>query len=218
MTRQFELIVFDWDGTLMDSTSVIAAALQLSALDLGLPPVSAFMAKHVIGLGLKDTLNLTMPSLPIERYPEVSDRYRHHFLANSQSLELFTGIRELIEALQAKRHLLAIATGKARNGLNQAMSDCALTEYFNASRCADECFSKPHPQMLEELMDELGVAAETTLMIGDTSHDLQMARNAGVRAVAVSYGAHERDALEAESPLACCDSVEALTKWLHENA
>jgi phosphoglycolate phosphatase len=218
MARQFELIVFDWDGTLMDSTGVIAAALQLSAVDLGLPPVSEFMAKHVIGLGLKDTLSLTMPGLPSDRYPEVAARYRHHFLANSQSLKLFNGIRELIDALQGRQHLLAVATGKARSGLNQAMSDCALTEYFHASRCADECFSKPHPQMLEELMDELGVMPETTLMIGDTSHDLQMARNAGVRAVAVSYGAHEHDSLKAESPLACCDSVEALTKWLHENA
>jgi len=218
MAQRFELIVFDWDGTLMDSTAAIVRAIQASASDLGLPAPSDDKARHVIGLGLRDALTIAVPALTPERYGEIAERYRHHYLANSRSLYLFDGIAELFQDLKARNHLLAVATGKSRLGLNDVLARSGLAPLMHATRCADECFSKPHPQMLEELMDELGVAAERTVMVGDTTHDLQMARNAGVSAIAVSYGAHEKSVLAAEQPEICCATVEELRLWLCKNA
>jgi phosphoglycolate phosphatase len=217
MARRFELVVFDWDGTLMDSTAAISHAIQASAQDMGLPVPSDAAARYVIGLGLQDALAHAVPELPPERYSEMSERYRYHYFVKNQSLSLFHGVTELLQELQARNHLLAIATGKSRHGLNDALAQSGLKTVIHATRCADECFSKPHPQMLEELMDEFGVSAEMTVMIGDTTHDLQMANNAGIGAIAVSYGAHEREALERELPLACCNTVKELRQWLHEN-
>lgn len=218
LIRRFELIVFDWDGTLMDSTAIIARAIQSSAQDMDLPVPTDEMARHVIGLGLHDALATAVPELPRERYAEMSARYKYHYLLNSRSLFLFEGIVELLQQLKSRDHLLAVATGKSRTGLNSAFALSGLEPLFHASRCADECFSKPHPQMLEELMEEFAIAPQATLMIGDTSHDLQMAKNAGVSAVAVTYGAHGRAALELENPAACCDTVKDLVTWLSTNA
>lgn len=218
MARRFELVVFDWDGTLMDSTTAIARAIQSSALDLGLPAPSDASARHVIGLGLRDALALAVPELPAERHGEMAERYRHHYLINSRSLYLFEGVAPLLRELKSRNRLLAIATGKSRNGLNDVLARSGIQELMDATRCADECFSKPHPQMLEELMQELGVASDATVMVGDTTHDLQMAHNAGVVAVAVTYGAHETAALAALRPDVCCASVNELRRWLHENA
>ena len=218
MARRFELIVFDWDGTLMDSTAAIARAIQAAARDLGMTVPSDTAAKHVIGLGLRESLAYAVPDLPLERYGEMSERYRHHYLINSRSLFLFDGITSLLQELKSRDHRLAVATGKSRRGLNEVMTLSGLDSLMDASRCADECFSKPHPQMLEELMDELGVSPATTAMVGDTTHDLQMAKNAGVSAIAVSYGAHDKAALIAEQPESCCDTVAELRLWLHENA
>lgn len=214
MARRLELIVFDWDGTLMDSTATIARAIQLAARDMGVTPPTDTAARHVIGLGLSDALTHAVPDLPLERYGEMSERYRQHYQSNSRSLELFEGIPELLHELKSRGHYLAVATGKSRRGLNDVMAHFGLDSLMDASRCADECFSKPHPQMLEELLDELGVAPGATVMIGDTTHDLQMAKNAGVAAVAVSYGAHDPAALAAEQPEAYCNSVEELRLWL----
>ncbi|RTL47733.1 MAG: HAD family hydrolase [Rhodocyclaceae bacterium] len=218
MARRHELIVFDWDGTLMDSAAAIAGSVQAAARDLGLEPPSDERARHIIGLGLEDALRHALPNLPSERYGELSIRYRHHYLAQDQALTLFNGVEAMLEALLAAGHILAVATGKSRLGLDRALAVSGLGPRFHASRCADECFSKPHPQMLEELMDEFGIAPEATLMIGDTSHDVQMAHNARVEAVAVSYGAHPRAGLEALAPLHCVDSVEELATWLKRNA
>lgn len=216
--KKYPLIVFDWDGTLMDSTAAIARAIQAASRDLGLPEPDDRQARQVIGLGLVEALAFAVPELSPSRYPEMVERYRHHYLSRDQELVLFAGIERLIAELAANGHQLAVATGKSRLGLERAFSHSGLGSYFCASRCADECFSKPHPQMLEELMEEFGVSPAGTLMIGDTSHDLLMARNAGVDALGVTYGAHLHDHLLEHAPLACLHSVEELATWLRTHA
>jgi phosphoglycolate phosphatase len=218
MAPRFELIVFDWDGTLLDSAAAIVSSIQAACRDLGLPEPSPSRARHVIGLGLGDALRHAVPALPERDYPRMVERYRHHYLSRDHELTLFPGVFEMIESLAARGRLLAVATGKSRVGLNRALAHSGLGPFFHATRCADECFSKPHPAMLEQLMDELGVSAERTLMVGDTTHDLQMAKNAGVAGLAVSFGAHPREALEAEQPLACLPTPQDLASWLHDHA
>jgi phosphoglycolate phosphatase len=218
MPRRFELLVFDWDGTLMDSAAAIIASIQLSCQDLGLPVPERERAAHVIGLGLKDALSYAVPELPPGDYGKLSERYRYHYLARDPDIELFPGMREMLIELKQQGHVLAVATGKSRVGLNRVLDATQLKQYFDASRCADETHSKPHPAMLQELMQELCIAPEATLMIGDTGHDLQMAVSAGVAALAVSYGAHPRDSLMAFNPLACIDAPHDLAPWLKKNA
>lgn len=218
LTKRFELIVFDWDGTLLDSAAAIVRAIQAASADLGLPVPTDARARHVIGLGLSDALHHAVPELPVEAYPQMVERYRHHYLSSDHELTLFEGTVELIAELHGKGHLLAVATGKSRKGLDRALGFSGLGQYFHATRCADECFSKPHPAMLHELMDELGVAAESCLMIGDTTHDLLMAKNAGVAGLAVSFGAHPVSQLQAEAPLACVHTPAELRAWLEANA
>ena len=218
MAKRFELIVFDWDGTLMDSTSAIAHCLQLAAMDIGVTPPSDELARHIIGLGLLDALRLALPNLEESRYRELGERYRYHFLARDHELILFEGVAALVEGLVNAGHTLAVATGKTRKGLDRAMAQSGLGVSFHASRCADECHSKPHPQMLEELMAEFGFDSDATLMIGDTTHDLLMAQNAGAAGLGVAYGAHPRSALEAARPLHVVNNVDELTTWLNANA
>ena len=218
MAERFDLIVFDWDGTLMDSAAAIVRAMQAAARDLDLPPPPDERARYVIGLGLGDALRHAIPELEEADYPRMVERYRHHYLSSDHELSLFEGVDALIDALAGRGHLLAVATGKSRLGLNRALGHTGLGRYFHATRCADECFSKPHPAMLEELMDELGAAPERTLMIGDTTHDLQMARNARTAGLAVGFGAHPVEVLVAESPLACVLTPGELAGWLLANA
>lgn len=218
MAKRFELIVFDWDGTLMDSAALIVSSVQAAARDLGLEPPSDERARHIIGLGLIDALRYALPNLESSHYQEVAERYRHHYLSRDHELNLFAGAQELIRELAQAEYLLGVATGKSRKGLDRALGDSGLGTYFHATRCADECHSKPHPQMLEELMDEFGVSPEATLMIGDTTHDLLMAKNAGVASLAVAYGAHPREQLEAEAPLHCAGSIDEMAAWLRANA
>ena len=214
----FDLIVFDWDGTLMDSAGAIVSALQQACRDLGIEPPSDARASHIIGLGLRDALVSALPDLPEAQYKPLAERYRSHFLAGDSTLEMFAGIPELLTALADSGRRLAVATGKTRKGLQRALAGSGVETLFQASRCADECHSKPHPQMLEELMQELDVASSRTLMIGDTTHDLLMARNAGVGALGVSYGAHPREELLALQPLHCAASVVELRQWLETHA
>lgn len=213
MLDRFDLVVFDWDGTLIDSTATIARAIQQSAADLGLNVPDFATASHVIGLGLRDALARAVPDLPPARAAEFSARYRYHYLANEESLELFTGIRELLGWL-AVRKPLAIATGKSMAGLARALDATALRPHFRATRCADQTTPKPHPAMLLELGDELGVEPERILMIGDTTHDLEMARAAKAQAIGVTYGAHPRAQLAMLEPLALVDSVDDLSRWM----
>ena len=218
MARRFDLLVFDWDGTLLDSAGAIVSAISAACADLGFVPPPEERARHVIGLGLKAALQYALPELGEDRYAELAERYRHHYLARDQDLQLFAGVAELIGELAADGFLLAVATGKSRYGLDRAFAASGIGSYFHASRCADECFSKPHPQMLHELLDELSVDADKALMIGDTTHDLQMASNAGVHSLAVSYGAHTAADLGRFRPLACLQDSEELGEWLRRYA
>ena len=202
----------------MDSAAAIAEALQLACTDIGLERPSDERARHIIGLGLKDALHYLVPELAQDDYGTLVERYRFHFLARDGTTTLFPGIAAGLKELESNGHLLAIATGKSRRGLERALDQTGVRDRFAASRCADEGFSKPHPGMLQALMDELSVPAEATLMIGDTTHDLQMAVSADVRSVAVSYGAHPRSALIALCPEACVGSTEDLFQWLSANA
>ena len=215
---RYSLIVFDWDGTLLDSAGGIVESIQEAARDLRLPVPGRETASHVIGLGLHDSLRTAVPTLPEEQYREFAEAYRRHFLARQGSMALFPGVRELLQDLHAAGHRLAVATGKSRRGLDHALDSTALRRYFAASRCADETNPKPHPAMLLELMGQLAAAPGQALMIGDTSHDLEMARSAGVDAVAVTYGAHPGEALRALAPRACVASVVELRAWLTANA
>jgi phosphoglycolate phosphatase len=215
---RYDLLVFDWDGTLIDSAGTIVASIQAACRDLGLPVPEQSRARHVIGLGLQDALAYAIPGLPASDYDRVVERYRYHFLAKDPELRLFPGARTMLGALKDRGHVLAIATGKSRVGLARALDNTESRVFFSASRCADQCASKPAPDMLYELMDELGARPAKTLMIGDTVHDLQMAARAGVGAVAISHGAHSRHDLVALEPLACAENIDELGQWLEQNA
>ena len=211
--ERFDLVVFDWDGTLIDSTTTIAKSIQQAAADLSLPVPDFETASHVIGLGLRDALALAVPDLRPDQAAQFASHYRYHYLANEQTLELFAGIRELLGWLGTEMKL-AIATGKSQAGLQRALEITQLASLFAATRCADQTNPKPHPAMLLELGAELDVAMERILMIGDTTHDLQMANAAGTSAIAVTYGAHPRVQLAALRPLALVDSVAELDAWM----
>ncbi len=209
-----DLIVFDWDGTLFDSTALIVRCIQAAAADLGTAVPSDAQAAYVIGMGLQEALQHAVPGFPRERYPELAHRYRHHYFARQHELTLFPGTLEMLHALKSRGHALGIATGKSRRGLDEALRSVELHGLFDATRTADETASKPHPRMLHELMAEAGAGPERTLMIGDTTHDLQLAANAGTAAVAVSFGAHGREAFEAHAPRYVAHSTRELGDWL----
>ena len=214
----YSLVVFDWDGTLMDSTHTIVAAIQASCRDLELPEPSVSEASWVIGLSLESALLRAVPKLTPALLPRFLERYRVHYLLRDPEIKLFDGTLELLEALSARGVKLAVATGKSRVGLNRAMNTTGLLNAFDATRCADETFSKPHPAMLQELTRELGQDLQRTVMIGDTTHDLQMAINAGARGVAVEFGAHPAQQLQALAPLYSAKSIRELHQWLTEHA
>jgi phosphoglycolate phosphatase len=216
--KQFDLVVFDWDGTLFDSTAVITRSIQAAALDLGLTQPTEKQASYVIGLGLQAALAYAVPELDPSRYPELGQRYRHHYLKAQHEVTLFGGVLDLLAALKARHHWLAVATGKSRRGLDEVLAVDDLRGVFDATRTADETAGKPNPQMLFELMREFGVEAERTLMIGDTTHDLQLARNAGTASVGVGYGAHEHSSFAEFAPLHVAHSVPELHDWLIKNA
>ena len=217
MTQQFDLVIFDWDGTVMDSTGIIVTCIQQAARDLGYEAPHDSAASYVIGLGLTDALQHAVPSLPADEYPKLVQRYVTHWRAREHEMTLFTGMRELLADLKTRDVKLAVATGKSRAGLDRSMSHGGLDGVFDWTRCADETHSKPHPQMLHDLLDRFMVEPERALMIGDTTHDSQMAVNAGVRALSVTYGAHPREQLETVATLAIVDSVSELHQWLGQH-
>jgi phosphoglycolate phosphatase len=197
----------------MDSAGAITRAIQAASRDLGMEPPTDAAARKVIGLGLTEALQAATPNLPPSLYPKIMERYRHHYLRADHDITLFPGIAPLLDALAEAGLTLAVATGKSRLGLARALEQTGLNARFSATRCADECASKPDPQMLHELMEELGGDPRHTLMIGDTTHDLEMAKRAGCAALAVTYGAHPREALAEYAPMALLHSVPELSDW-----
>ncbi len=216
--RRFDLIAFDWDGTLFDSTTIIARCIQAAVRDVGGKEPTFEAASYVIGMGLMQALAHAAPDVPKELYPKLGDRYRHHYFAIQHEISLFEGALPLLAALKARGHLLVVATGKSRRGLDEALRTVELAGVFDASRTADQTAGKPDPLMLRELMAEFDVPPERTLMIGDTTHDLQMALNAGCPSVGVSYGAHDHAVFDALQPLYVAHSVTQLHDWLLANA
>ena len=216
--RRFDLIAFDWDGTLFDSTQIIVRCIQAAVVDVGGARPSDTAAAYVIGMALTQALAHAAPDVPPEKYPELGNRYRYHYLQHQDDLSLFAGVLPMLDALKARQHLLTVATGKSRRGLNEALRSVELAGVFDGSRTADETAGKPDPLMLHELMQEFGVESSRVLMIGDTTHDLQMALNAGCASVGVSYGAHTPEDFGALGPLHVAHSVADLNEWLARNA
>ena len=216
--RQFDLIAFDWDGTLFDSTAIITRSIQRAVRDVGGTVPTDRDASFVIGMGLMQALAHAAPDVPKEKYPELGARYRYHYAMHQNDITLFDGVLALLHDLRQRKHVLAVATGKSRNGLNEALASASLKGAFDGTRTADETAGKPDPLMLHELMVEFDVAPERTLMIGDTTHDLQMARNAGCASVGVSYGAHEPDEFHALQPVFIGHSVLEVHQWLLDHA
>lgn len=216
--RQFDLIAFDWDGTLFDSTQIIARCIQAAVRDVGGQEPSDDAASYVIGMGLMQALAHAAPDVPPERYALLGERYRFHYFARQNDISLFPGVLPMLETLKERNHWLTVATGKSRRGLDHVLQQVELKGYFDGSRTADETAGKPDPRMLNELMREFGVDPERTLMIGDTTHDLQMAVNAGCACVGVSYGAHDPVGFEEFQPRYVAHSVPELHRWLADNA
>ncbi|MDL2284281.1 HAD-IA family hydrolase [Oxalobacter sp. OttesenSCG-928-P03] len=219
MTRKkFNLIVFDWDGTLMDSTAAIVKSIQAAADSLGLPVPDRETAAHVIGLGLYEAMEAVMPGADDAIYRQMADRYRQYYLQFSQEILLFDGVIDMLEDLAASHYMLAVATGKSRRGLDRVLLETGTGHFFHATRTADQTYSKPHPAMLQEITEELGESMRHTVMIGDTTHDLLMASNAGAAGIAVQYGAHPIEELKRLNPLYTAESVTGLHNWLKNNA
>ena len=216
--QRYDLIVFDWDGTIMDSTGLIAECIQIAAREMALPVPTMAEAKSIIGLGVHDATRRLFPQLDATQQTQYALAYRSHFVARDHEAPIYEGIRELLASLAAPERFLAVATGKPRAGLERAFGHTGLKSCFHYSRCADEGFAKPHPDMLFRLMEFTSVDPARTLMIGDTTHDLELARNAGVDALAVAYGAHPRHVLTGVPALAIVDSVAELSGWMQTNA
>ncbi len=216
--RQFDLIAFDWDGTLFDSTAIITRCIQAAVVDVGGVRPTDQAASYVIGMGLIQALAHAAPDVPAERHADLGERYRHHYFLHQHDISLFDGVLPLLADLKQRGFHLAVATGKSRRGLDEALQAVELQGLFDGSRTADETAGKPHPLMLRQLMREFDVSPQRTLMVGDTTHDLQMARNAGCPSVGVSYGAHEPGAFEALNPLTVVHSVAELHRWFSAHA
>lgn len=213
MNGNVKFIVFDWDGTLMDSEAQIVSCLHAAIADLGLPPMSDDTLRNVIGLGLGEAVEALVPGHDADFRQALVEAYRRHWFASGDS-SLFAGVREVLDTLRAQGFLLGVATGKARRGLARVLAQTGLTDYFDATRCADETVSKPHPRMLLELMAETGMTAAQTLMVGDTEYDMEMATNAGAGKVAVCTGVHSEERLRRHDPLVCLDDVTGLPAWM----
>lgn len=214
--KRYDLIIFDWDGTLMDSAAKIVRCFQSAARDAGLAPPADHEVRNIIGLGLKEALDVLLPAAGEPARRQVIECYRRHFMhLDTTESALFPGVVDGLEALSGAGYRLAIATGKSRRGLDRVLRETAVSRYFCTTRCADEAYSKPHPQMLHDILDHAEVAADRALMVGDTTYDLEMAVAAAMGSLAVSYGAHERERLLLHGPLACLDSFTEVCRWVH---
>jgi phosphoglycolate phosphatase len=214
MKESPDLVIFDWDGTVVDSTMTIAQAIRSACTDIGVaaPPVEK--AAYVIGLGLQQALTHIAPGLSPSDQTALSERFRHHYLAQDQFLKPFEGMTDLFDLLHGAAMSMAVATGKSRRGLERALDVTGTRHYFETTRCADESDPKPAPTMVLEICQQLEVEPENTLVIGDTTHDIYMAKSAGANVVAVSYGAHDLQTLQAADPTHTVHSVEELQQWM----
>jgi phosphoglycolate phosphatase len=218
MSKRYELLIFDWDGTLMDSAAHIVESIQNACADLDIPVPVARDCRQIIGLGLTQALQALLPNLPAFDYPRLTERYRHHYLGRDAEIPLFEGVAAGIRDLREAGYVLAVATGKSQTGLQRALDYHDLASFFSATRCADQTHSKPHPAMVLEILDELLITPERAIVIGDTSHDMLMAQSAGVDRLAVSYGAHEHEDLLAHDPVAVLHSFGEVHQWLMKGA
>ena len=213
-THNKQLIIFDWDGTLIDSQANIVRCFHLFREELDLPERTDDEISNIIGLGMREALKALYPQHDNEEYDQMVDRYRYHFFASNPS-EPFEGAEEVLAALEMAGYLLAVATGKGRNGLNKALKHTGWGQYFHVTRCADETRSKPHPLMLEEILEQTGMEPESAVMVGDTEYDLEMAKNAGISSIGVSYGVHEGERLLKHEPITVIDEIGALLGWFN---
>lgn len=215
MSIPLRLLIFDWDGTLMDSEARIVACIRAATEDLGLTVRSHDQMKNVIGLGLRESLQQLFPGSDDDFGREFVNCYRQHFFNTEHApSELFDGAYETLKSLAERGYGLAVATGKGRRGLDEALEKTGCGEFFLTTRCADEAPSKPHPEMLLAIYDELGMDPSESLMIGDTEYDMQMARNAATHSLAVSYGVHDIERLLSHGPLGHLDDIRELPDWL----
>ncbi len=215
MDSKIRFIVFDWDGTLMDSEAQIVSCLHAAIADLQIEPMEDDTVKNVIGLGLREAIDTLVPGRDDRFHQAFVDHYREHWFRSGSS-SLFEGVRESLQTLRQRNLVLGVATGKARRGLDKALGETGLDSFFDATRCADEAPSKPHPQMLLELMEILEVAPQQTVMVGDTEYDMEMATNAGAAKIAVSSGVHSAERLQQHSPLVTLNRIRDMPAWLEE--
>ena len=215
MTEKIKLIVFDWDGTLMDSEAQIVACLHAAIADLGLEPMEDDTVKNVIGLGLREAIDTLVPGRDQKFHQTFVDYYRKYWF-QSESSVLFEGVREVLDTFRQQDLLLGVATGKARLGLERVLGETDLASCFHATRCADEAPSKPHPQMLLDIITKLDVLPKETLMVGDTEYDMEMATNAGVAKIAVRTGVHSEERLNRHAPLVCLERLIDMPMWLSD--
>jgi phosphoglycolate phosphatase len=208
------LFIFDWDGTLVDSTGHIVDAMQAAADELRFPALSAATIRNIIGLGLPEAILALYPDFDETARHELRLGYAKHYIAlNEQPPELFAGVADTLDRIKSERHLLAVATGKNRRGLQRILGQLDMLDFFDATRCADETQSKPHPQMLHELLDELAIPAHRAVMVGDTEYDMAMAQEAGMSRIGVDYGAHHADRLLQYAPDLILSEFAQLLDW-----
>lgn len=212
--KHYDAVIFDWDGTLMDSTFSIVESIQLASADVGLPVPSTMQASWIIGLSLESGLYKAVPELTADLMPAFIERYRHHFFQRDKSIKMFDGAVPMLAELRQRTIPISVATGKSRAGLDRVLRAVELVDYFNTTRCADETQSKPDPQMLHEIMWELDLEPDRVLMVGDTTHDIHMAHNAGMDSLAVTYGAHDVPTLEKSEPTVIVESVPEMREWI----
>lgn len=214
MARKYDLIIFDWDGTLMDSEAKIVRCFREAAKDAGAPFPGDAAVSNIIGLGLMEAVEAIFPDIDNNMRDAVLEGYRDHFLIHDQTaMPFFPDVAEGLEALTQSGYQMAVATGKARRGLSRVLDNSPLESYFQVTRCADETRSKPHPLMLEEILLETGVPPQRAIMVGDTTYDLEMANNAGIDSLAVSYGVHPCERLTQYTSNACMHSFRDVRDW-----
>ena len=217
--NKYNLLVFDWDGTLMDSKAQIVNCMQTAITELCFESRTDKQISDIIGLGLEEAILALYPGLDAKSVKHAANTYREHYLFKDKTPSpLFTGVPEVLTRLRESGYDLAVATGKSRRGLEKGLSETGLHEYFHVTRCADETRSKPHPQMLEEILVDLNTHSSKALMIGDSVYDLQLASNARVDGFAVSYGVHGLLQLLKHDPVGFIDNIEQFPKWLDTHA